>query len=95
MEHACNIHWRTQARCIYHRIIYQQIDIHERLRSTSNHIQVIFIPFGRISNICFQQEANIWDEKKDYRYRGILRRYKKFEEHMTEAGKDRDPDICR
>ena len=40
MEHACNIHWRTQARCIYHRIIYQQIDIHERLRSTSNHIQV-------------------------------------------------------
>jgi len=80
MEHACNIHWRTQARCIYHRIIYQQIDIHERLRSTSNHIQ---------------QEANIWDEKKDYRYRGILRRYKKFEEHMTEAGKDRDPDICR
>ena len=37
----------------------------------------------------------MWDEKKDYRYRGILRRYRKFEEHMTNAGKDRDPDICR
>ena len=35
------------------------------------------------------------DEKKDYRYRGILRRYRKFEEHMCNAGKDRDPDICR
>ena len=41
-----------------------------------------------------QQEANLFDEKKDYHYRGILRRYRKFEEHMTDAGKDRDPDIC-
>ena len=40
MEMACNVHWKTQARCIYHRIIYTNIDIHEKLRSTSNNIQV-------------------------------------------------------
>lgn len=34
------VHWRTQARCIYHRIIYTNIDIHEKLRYTSNHLQV-------------------------------------------------------
>ena len=40
LEHECQVHWQTQARCIYHRIIYTNIDIHEKLRYTSNHIQV-------------------------------------------------------
>ena len=106
LEHECQVHWQTQARCIYHRIIYTNIDIHEKLRYTSNHIQVsslIQFMFRLNSSLTFkffgvltliQQEANMFDEKKDYRYRGILRRYRKFEEHMTDAGKDRDPDIC-
>ena len=42
----------------------------------------------------FQQEANICDEKKDFRYRGILRRYRKYEEEMTFASNDRSPDVC-
>ena len=40
LELVTNVHWKTQARCIYHRIIYTNIDIHEKLRSSNTRIQV-------------------------------------------------------
>merc|ERR1712227_629931 len=79
MEVSCKIHWKTQARSLYHRLIYTNIDIHEKLRHCNTRVQ---------------QEANICDEKKDFRYRGILRRYRKYEEEMTFASNDRSPDVC-
>ena len=68
-------------------------------RETALHVQSYsgffnFLKYYLNIFLILQQEANLFDEKKDYHYRGILRRYRKFEEHMTDAGKDRDPDIC-
>ena len=45
MEVSCKIHWKTQARSLYHRLIYTNIDIHEKLRHCNTRVQVRYKNF--------------------------------------------------
>lgn len=83
MQEICSVHWGTQTRCIFHRAIYSHIDIQDRLRTISNAVQVSL------------QEAAQAEELSSWNVRGTMRRYRKFEEEMTKASQDREPESCR